>query len=70
MLALTRSDRQEAAVTLVCTSCGDDVEDKGHWDEESQMCLACFEVSSGPTYCCGVMYEEGEDTCWSCGEPL
>jgi hypothetical protein len=21
-------------------------------------------------YCCGIMYEEGEYNCWSCGEPL
>ncbi len=21
-------------------------------------------------YCCGAIYEEGEDTCASCGEPL
>lgn len=21
-------------------------------------------------YCCGAIYEEGEDTCKSCGEPL
>lgn len=21
-------------------------------------------------YCCGAIYEEGEDTCRSCGEPL
>lgn len=21
-------------------------------------------------YCCGMIYEDGEDTCMSCGEPL
>lgn len=21
-------------------------------------------------YCCGMIYEQGEDTCFSCGEPL
>lgn len=31
---------------------------------------ACFEVSGGPTYCCGMMYENGEAVCRSCGEPL
>jgi len=28
------------------------------------------EVSGGTSYCCGMMYEDGEDTCASCGEPL
>jgi hypothetical protein len=24
----------------------------------------------GPQYCCGMIYEDGESTCLSCGEPL
>jgi len=56
--------------TLVCTSCDEVVEDEADWDEESQLCNACFEVSGGPSYCCGMIYEDGEDTCRSCGEPL
>ena len=28
------------------------------------------EFANGPKYCCGLMYENGEDTCRSCGEPL
>lgn len=57
-------------MTLVCTSCEEEIEDEADWDDESQMCNACFEVSGGPTYCCGIMYDNGEDTCMSCGEPL
>ncbi|WP_153302828.1 hypothetical protein [Aeromicrobium choanae] len=26
--------------------------------------------SRGTSYCCGMMYDRGEDTCRSCGEPL
>lgn len=26
--------------------------------------------SGGTSYCCGIMYDRGEDTCRSCGEPL
>ena len=52
-----------------CTSCDNKVS-KANWHEEDQLCNACFEVSDGPKYCCGAIYEEGEDTCMSCGEPL
>lgn len=61
---------REAVVTHVCTSCGEEVEDQADWDEESQTCNACREVSGGPVYCCGMIYEDGEDTCRSCGDPL
>ncbi len=57
-------------VALVCTSCGEAVEDEADWDDESGMCMACFEGSDGPTYCCGMIYEDGETVCRSCGEPL
>jgi hypothetical protein len=71
MLGLTNTLAGEGtAMTLVCTACDDEVEDEDYWDEESKMCLGCFEVSGSPTYCCGIMYDEGEDTCKSCGEPL
>ena len=26
--------------------------------------------SGGDNYCCGILYEDGESTCMSCGEPL
>ena len=61
---------RRTAVVLVCTSCNEEVEDEAYWDEESQMCNVCFEVSDGPTYCCGIMYDNGEHACRSCGEPL
>lgn len=57
---------------LVCTLCEEAVENEADWDEESEICMACFEVGggSGPRYCCGSIYEDGEDTCRSCGDPL
>ncbi|MEU3954940.1 hypothetical protein ACIG54_17825 [Streptomyces achromogenes] len=27
-------------------------------------------TDGGPQYCCGMIYEDGESTCLSCGEPL
>ncbi len=61
----------EVVVALVCTLCEEGVEDEANWDEESKICMACFEVGgSSSTYCCGAIYEDGEDTCGSCGEPL
>jgi len=58
-------------MTLICTSCDEEVAEDD-WHEEDQLCTACFEVSGDgtATYCCGVIYEDGEDTCMSCGEPL
>lgn len=54
-------------MALACESCDEKV-DEG--DMEDGMCPACFEVSGGAKYCCGAIYEDGEDTCRSCGEPL
>lgn len=58
--------------TLICEGCDEPIEDDGsHIDFNGEdWHEACFEVSGGPTYCCGIMYENGEDTCMSCGEPL
>jgi hypothetical protein len=53
----------------VCTSCDEKV-DAANWHKKEKLCEACFEVSGGPTYCCGAIYEQGEATCKSCGEPL
>lgn len=52
-----------------CPGCGEAVADGldfngQRWHEE------CFGLSDCPTYCCGMIYEDGEDTCRSCGEPL
>lgn len=39
-----------------------------HGDE--WLCSECFENSNAPAYCCGIMYDHGETTCMSCGDPL
>ena len=61
-------DAGGAANTLTCDSCGAEVDE----DEiEGGECEDCYNSDySGSSYCCGVIYEEGEDTCMSCGEPL
>lgn len=33
-------------------------------------CYDCIDDSQFPKYCCGMIYEEGESSCASCGEPL
>lgn len=40
-------------------------------DSVDDYCETCLEeLPSGDKYCCGLIYEDGEDTCASCGEPL
>jgi len=58
-------------MTLICRVCEEEV-DEVDWQEEDELCTDCFQNSGdGATkYCCGAIYEEGEDTCMSCGEPL
>ncbi|MFF3868208.1 LIM domain-containing protein [Micromonospora sp. NPDC001898] len=58
--------------TLTCEGCKEPIEDDGsHTDFNGEdWHEACFEVSGGPSYCCGMTYENGEDTCLSCGEPI
>ncbi|HTW16168.1 MAG TPA: LIM domain-containing protein [Nocardioides sp.] len=57
---------------LTCEGCGEPIQgDDSHLDFNGEdWHEGCFEVSGGPTYCCGMIYENGEDTCFSCGEPL
>jgi hypothetical protein len=57
-------------MTLICPLCDEVVEDEADWVDSDDMCNTCFEVSGGPKYSCGVMYDDGEDTCRSCGESL
>jgi hypothetical protein len=57
-------------MTLLCSSCEQEVEDETDWHDDDQMCNACWEVGDAAQYCCGVIYEDGEDTCMSCGDPL
>ena len=58
------------ADTFICDSCGDEVESAtvdNIWD----LCNDCYENGdSATTYCCGMIYEEGETICMSCGDPL
>ena len=54
----------------VCVGCDEDIVDDylefngQHWHS------SCFEVSDSSKYCCGREYDEGQDTCTSCGEAL
>lgn len=57
-----------SGTTLTCDTCGDDVDEE---DMENGQCEDCYNNDdSGAKYCCGMIYEEGEDTCMSCGESL
>lgn len=60
--------------TATCKGCGEPFTDE---DDDEQIDLngedwheSCFEVSGGPAYCCGIMYDNGEMNCRSCGDPL
>lgn len=54
--------------TLTCDSCGDEVDEE---DMQEGQCEDCYGSDySGDKYCCGILYEDGEDTCMSCGESL
>ncbi len=58
----------EAKTTLICDCCGCEVDES---DMEEGQCPECYASEyTGPKYCCGMIYEDGEDTCASCGEPL
>jgi hypothetical protein len=61
-------DSSGEETTLTCDSCGCEVDEN---DMEEGQCEECYNSDYwGPKYCCGAIYEEGEDTCRSCGEPL
>jgi hypothetical protein len=54
--------------TLRCACCGCEVDDD---EMQEGQCPECYNSEyTGPKYCCGMIYEEGEDTCASCGESL
>lgn len=59
----------DADEMIVCSECGDTVDE---YESEDGECYECRYPDGypGPKYCCGAIYEEGEDTCLSCGEPL
>lgn len=52
--------------TVRCRSCGDHVDEDS---SEDGLCEDCLD-SDETTYCCGVMYTDGEQFCRSCGDPL
>jgi hypothetical protein len=57
-----------AETMLTCDSCGCEVDEN---DMQEGQCEECYGSDySGAKYCCGAIYEDGEDTCMSCGEPL
>jgi hypothetical protein len=62
-----------AGATLTCDVCKDDVpEDEAESGLSGEpLCEYCYEnYDVGTKYCCGMMYDNGESACRSCGEPL
>lgn len=58
----------QAVGLLACDTCMNEVPEE---ELEFGQCNDCASADySGPKYCCGAIYEDGEDTCRSCGEPL
>lgn len=73
---------EETEICEVCGAGGDrsDLYDidgfqiDGCPDPVNVICYDCYVehgLDSGyPSYCCGMMYEDGEEYCASCGDPL
>lgn len=61
------SDRAQAPDVSddTCEDCGAELA-----AEDDTWCQDCLDDYSGPKYCCGAIYEDGEDACRSCGEPI
>ena len=58
----------DVETALTCVTCGNEVDEV---ELETGECDDCYGVEYfGPKYCCGGIYQQGEDTCASCGEPL
>ncbi|MGW4694052.1 hypothetical protein ACWEO1_16855 [Kitasatospora cineracea] len=52
-----------------CSDCEELFEDLQALNTHAE--LECTEGDGGGTaYCCGMIYEDGESSCDSCGEPL
>lgn len=62
------SENGGAEATLTCVCCGCEIEDEEAMREG--MCEECCDTAEWTKYCCGAIYEDGEDTCRSCGEPI
>lgn len=68
VLPSSSDEHAGGATTLTCDCCGCEVDENVM---EEGLCEECLiDYDSGTKYCCGAIYEEGEDTCMSCGEPL
>ncbi|MDK7134354.1 hypothetical protein [Corynebacterium sp. UMB4614] len=73
---------EETEICGVCGAVGDrsDLYDidgfqiDGRPDPVNVVCHDCYvenDLDSGyPSYCCGMIYEDGEEYCASCGDPL
>jgi hypothetical protein len=57
--------------SYVCSECGVDFGyPQGLSIHQELGCEWGADDDSGPKYCCGAIYEDGETVCASCGEPL
>lgn len=64
------SDNSDVALENMlfeCEECMRMVPDEEYYEG---LCYDCIEDSQSTKYCCGMIYEEGETECASCGEPL
>ena len=50
--------------TLICEGCGEPIDDDENYIETDgeDWHITCSELRGGPSYCCGLIYEDGEDT--------
>lgn len=67
--SVMRNQSGDDSGKFTCETCGCEVDDED--DLEDGECEDCAGSEyTGDKYCCGMIYEDGEDTCMSCGEPL
>ena len=68
---INQADERGVFMARICKTCDEKVP-KVYWHAEEEQCTSCWECSGDgmPKYCCGNIYERGEDTCSSCGDPL
>ena len=69
--SISKANIRTTNTSTTCDDCGVDFE-YPLWLTAHQIVGGCEEGSDdgGTNYCCGVMYDEGEIVCASCGEPL
>lgn len=56
--------------SYVCPSCDTDFGYPQGLAVHQELGCEWGDVDGGMKYCCGMLYEDGETTCHSCGEPL